>query len=250
MASSIQPKRRAKKKINGLPNDLFTRLQFVIAFDDYPPQLSDMSPSLMDSYSPQVLGSCTQAWRLPKNALDVSEYRRCIILPGQAPYYNPPPLPSPLPPGSSNSFITKPIHPSILPLLLTALHARVDVRQYHIVSERNSFRKLAMNDEDFVITVTRFDSTLLLRRYAAYNRIDRNDPGYRFEQMCTTNDGYYDGNYQQLIEGQIGELRTLMLGETDSIRRENRDSVELKCQRRDLAKSMEHDWWSQVFLSK
>jgi hypothetical protein len=197
MASSIQPKRRPKKKLNGLPNDLFTRLQFVIAFDDHPPQQSAMSPS-------------------------------------------------PLPPDSSNSRITKPIHPYILPLLLTAHHARVDVRQSNIVSERNLFRKLAMNDEDSVITIIRFDTILFLRRYPVYHKIDRNDPGFRFEQMCTTN----DGDYPQLIEGQIGELITLMLGKTDSIRRENGDSIELKCQRRDLGESMGYNWWSQAFRSK
>lgn len=246
----MQPQRRAKKKINGLQIDLFTRLQFVIAYDDYPSQLSDISPTLIDSYLPRVLGSCTLPWRLPKDPLSVSEYRRCIVLPGRPPYYDPPPLPSSLPSGSSNSRINKPIHPSILPLLLTAHHARVDVRNYNIISERNAFRKLAMNDEDFVITVVRFDSALFLRRYPAYHGIDRNDPGYLFEQMCTTTDGSFNGDYLQLIEGQIGELKILMLGETDSIKRENNESIELKCHRRDLTKSMEHDWWSQAFLSE
>jgi hypothetical protein len=67
--------------------------------------------------------------------------------------------------------------------------------------------------------------------------------------MCTTTSGNLNGNYHQLIEGKIGELRILMLGETDAIRRENGESIELKCQRKPLAQSMEHDWWSQAFLS-
>ena len=179
----------------------------------------------------------------------MSEYRRCIVVPGRPPYYDPPPLPSSLPSGSSNSHIKKPIHSSILPLLLTAYHARVDVRNYNIISERNSFRKLAMNDEDFVINVVRFDSALFLRRYPTYKGINRNDSGYLFEQMCTTTDGSFNGNYLQLIEGRIGELKILMLGETDSIRRENDESIELKSHRKNLTKSMGHDWWSQAFLS-
>jgi len=155
----MQPKRKSKYQ-NGLSKNLFTRLQFVIVFDDYPPQLSDVSTSLVDSYLPRVIGSCTLTWHLPKNPLNINAYRRCIILPGQPPYFDPPPLPSPLSPGSQNSHIVKPIHSSLLPLLMTARHAGVDVQQYNVVRERNSFRKLAMNDEDFVITVTRFDPTL------------------------------------------------------------------------------------------
>jgi len=133
---------------------------------------------------------------------------------------------------------------------MTAHQAGVDVQQYNVVSERNSFRKLAMNNEDFVITVVLFDSTLFLRRYANYRAINKNDPGYRFEEMCTTTMYNLEGDYHQLIEGQIGDLRILMLGETDAIRRGNGESIELKCHRPNPSKSLQHDWWSQAFLSE
>ncbi|CAF3858825.1 unnamed protein product [Rotaria sp. Silwood1] len=251
MASALQPKRKAKKSRNGLPNELFTRLQLIIALEDYPPELMDISPSSVDSYDPRILASCTLSWRLPKNPLSIVDYRRCIIIPGQSPYFVQPILPACLPSGPQrNAHIHKPTHASILPLLLIAQHARVDIRQYDIISERNSIRKFLMNDEDYIISVVRIDSTLFLRRYAAYSGIDRNDVGYRFEQMCTTKNGSFDGNYHQLIEGRIGELRTLILAETDAIKQENGESIELKCQQQRLRKSQEHDWWSQAFLGK
>jgi hypothetical protein len=250
MATSLQPKKKAKKYQNGLRKELFTRLRFIIAFEDDPTQLNDVSTSLIESYLPQVLGSCTLAWWLPDNPLNIDEYRKCMILPGDTPYYDPPPLPTPLPDGPRDSRITKPIHSSIIPLLMTAHSADVDIRNYNFVSERNSYRKLAMNDEDFIITVVRFGSTLFLRRYADYREIDRNDSGYRFEQMCTTTSKNLDGDYHQLMDGRIGEFRILILGETDAIQRDNGQSIELKCCRVNPSKAMEHDWWLQTFFSK
>ncbi|CAF1204683.1 unnamed protein product [Rotaria sordida] len=242
MASALRPKRKAKRSQNGLPNELFTRLQLIIALEDYPSELMDISPSLVDSYDPRILASCTLSWHLPKNPLSIADYRRCIIIPGQTPYFVQPIPPAYLPSGPQrNAHIRKPIHASILPLLLTAQHARVDIRQYDIISERNSIRKFLMNDEDYIISVVRIDSTVFLRRYATYNHVDRNDVGYRFEQMCTMKSGSFDGNYHQLIEGRIGELRILVLAETDAIKQENGESNELKCQQQRLAKSQEHD---------
>lgn len=250
MATAMQPKRKSGKKLSGLPNGIFNRLQLVIVFNDDPAQLSDVSSSLIDSYLPQVLGSCTLSSHLPRNPLGIGAYRRCIYSPGQSPYFDPPPLPSYLPPADlQNPSILKPIHPSLLPLLMTAHRAGVDVHEYNVVSERNVLRKLAMNDEDFVITVVRFDSTLFLRRYASYHKINKNDRGYLFEQMCTSTGGSVNGSYHQLIEGRIGQLRILMLGETDAVRRENNESIELKCQSK-AALSMKHEWWLQAFLSK
>ncbi|CAF1686932.1 unnamed protein product [Rotaria magnacalcarata] len=251
MASSLQPKRNKKKRHNGLPNSLFTRLQLVMALDDFPDQLEDASSSYVDSYDARVLGSCTLAWHLPTDPLSVSNYRRCSVIPGQVPYYVPPLLPCPLPSDSRpNSRIVKPTHASILPLLLTARQVRVDVRQYDFVSERNSLRKFMLNDEDYIISVMRFDNTIFLRRHAAYHSIDRNDKGYRFEEMCTTTSNYLNGDYHQLTEGRIGELRTLILAETDAIKQENGEAIELKCHKNLPGKWMQHDWWSQSYLSK
>ncbi|CAF2107848.1 unnamed protein product [Rotaria magnacalcarata] len=250
MASSLQPKRKKKRRQNGLPNSLFTRLQLVMALDDFPDQLEDASSSYVDSYDARVLGSCTLAWHLPTDPLSVSNYRRCSVIPGQVPYYVPPLLPCPLPSDSRpNSRIVKPTLASILPLLLTARQVRVDVRQYDFVSERNSLRKFMLNDEDYIISVMRFDNTIFLRRHAAYYSIDRNDKGYRFEEMCTTTSNYLDGDYHQLTEGRIGELRTLILAETDAIKQENGEAIELKSHKNLSGKWMQHDWWSQAYLS-
>jgi hypothetical protein len=68
--------------------------------------------------------------------------------------------------------------------------------------------------------------------------------------MCTPTIENFNGDYHQLIDGRIGEFRILMLGETDAIRRDNGEPVELKCHRVNPSKAMEHAWWLQTFLSK
>jgi hypothetical protein len=105
-----------------------------------------------------------------------------------------------------------------------------------------------MNNENYTIGVVRFGSTIFLRRYDTYRTIDKNDIGYRFEQMCTPN-SYLDGNYLQLIEGKIGTLKTLIIAEVDGIERRTGQSIELKCHK-NSGNQHQQDRWLQAFLSK
>jgi hypothetical protein len=246
MATSSQPKRKSKTQ-KVLSNELFNRLQLIIAFEDYPSEI-DNTLSFVDLYSPRVLGTCSLAWHLPSDHLNIQYYRNCLVIPGEIPYFVSPRLPSYLPPKQQNTFVRQPRFTSLLPLLLTAQHFGVDIRQYDIVSERNSFRKIAMNNENYTIGVVRFGSTIFLRRYDTYRTIDKNDIGYRFEQMCTPN-SYLDGNYLQLIEGKIGTLKTLIIAEVDGIERRTGQSIELKCHK-NSGNQHQQDWWLQAFLSK
>jgi hypothetical protein len=245
MDSSSKPIRKSKSREQILTDALFNRLRLVIAFEDYPSQIDHILPT---TYSPRVLGSCTLAWHLPSDPLSIDDYRRCLVIPGEVPYFIAPPLHSYFPREQPHSFIKQMKLTSILPLLITAQHARIDIRQYDIISERNSFRRIAMNNENYTIGVVKFGSTVFLRRYDTYTSINRNDIGYRFEQMCTTGT-YLDGNYFQLIEGHIGSLRTLITGEIDTIDQQNGQSIELKCCKKNGDREQQ-DWWLQAFLSK
>ncbi|CAF1476467.1 unnamed protein product [Adineta ricciae] len=250
MASSVQPKMKGKKYQNGFSKELLIRLHLITTLDDYPLELTDTSLSLVDSYAPQLRGSCTLYWYLPRDPLNITEYRRCTVLPAHTPYFAPPAIPAYLPGGPrQRAHVCKPFYTSLLPLLLTARHARVDIRQYDIVCERNSIRKFVNNNEDYIISVARVGSTIFLRRHPSYRSVDRNDVGFRFEQMCTIQNGFVDGTYHRLVEGRIGELRVLILAETDAVKQENfRESIELKCQQKFVNKSKQHDWWLQAFL--
>ncbi|CAF3655111.1 unnamed protein product [Adineta steineri] len=244
MNSSPDSKRKSKKR-KVLTDQLFNRLHLVNVFDDDFP--SNSSLSIVNSYSPCVRGSCTLAWHLPADPLNIQYYRRCLAIPGEIPYFIPSPRTPYLPPEQSDSFVRQPRFTSLLPLLLTAQGTGIDVRQYNIISERNSLRKIAMNNEVYTIGVIKFGSSIFLRRYDTYQTINRNDIGYRFEQMCTTGN-YLDGNYIQLIEGHIGTLKTLMTGETDAVERRTGQSIELKCHRKPDNQDIQ-DWWLQAFLS-
>lgn len=243
------PKQKSKQR-KVLTDELFNRLHLIIAFEDYSPEIDDIlsSSSLVDSYSPRFLGSSTLAWHLPSDPLNIQYYRNCLVIPGEIPYFISPPRNSYFPPEQPNSFIHQPRFTSILPLLLTAQHIGIDIRQYDIISERNSLRKIAMNNENYTIGVVRFGSNIFLRRYDTYRSIDKNDIGYRFEQMCTTGN-YLDGNYLKLIAGQIGSLKTLIIAETDAIERRTGQSIELKCNKKS-GNQYQQDWWLQAFLGK
>jgi hypothetical protein len=244
--SSHSKKKSKQRKV--LTDELFNRLHLIIAFEDYSPQL-DITRSLVDSYSPRILGSCTLAWHLPSDPLNVQYYRRCLVIPGEIPYFTPPTLNSYFPPELPNSIVVQPRFTSVLPLLLTAQQFGIDIRQYDIISERNSLRRIAMNNENYTIGVIRFGSNLFLRRYDTYRSIDKNDIGYRFEQMCTTGN-HLDGNYLQLVAGQISSLKTLIIAETDAMERQTGQSIELKCQKKSSGSHNQQDWWLQAFLSK
>lgn len=245
---NVKRKTKKQKKINGLPKSMFDRLQFIIAFEENPEQLH-VKTSIMDLYAPRLLNSCDISSYAPRKPLDIEAFRRGTIVPGHAPYFKQPKLPSSLPSGPKKPLIYEVTYPSIVPLLLTANHCGVDTRSYHFISQRNSFRKLAMNDEKFVINAVRFGSTIFLRRFSRWRMVDKNNVGFSFEEMCTTKENS-KSDYNQLIDGNIGKFRILMMGETDAINRGTGESIELKCQKSDPSKYNEYDWWLQAYLCK
>lgn len=132
---------------------------------------------------------------------------------------------------------------------MTAKFARIDVRRYDVVGRRNALRKLAMNDEDFAMSVVRINSTIFLRRFPKHRVTNKSEGGFPFEEMCTLQrKGDFDFNH--LIEGRIGKSQILMLGEVDAVRKENGASIELKCKK---SKATLHnhaaDFWLQSYLS-
>lgn len=234
-------KKQREKAICGLPKSLFDRLHFLTTFEDDASQIKSLD---FDTYVPRIISSCNLAARHPNGPLDIEAFHRVTILPAQTPYFEPPNLPSTLPASRKKKIIICPTYTSMLPLLMTAKHAGVDTQMYHFVTYRNSMRKLAMNDEDFVINVVRNDSTLYVRRFPAYKTKNISDVGYRFEEVCTTKSNS-DFDFHQLLDGQIGKFKILMMAETDAVRRENNEAVELK-----VAKKWQHNWWLQAYLGE
>ena len=94
----------------------------------------------------------------------------------------------------------------------------------------------------------KFGKTLFLRRHDERNN-NYSNTGHRFERLCTRT---YNKNasYYQLVEGTIGNLRTLIFAETDAVF-DNEDPVELKCSfENHLDDDRRSDVWLQAFLSK
>jgi hypothetical protein len=157
-----------------------------IAFENDQDQNLDafVFSSLANSYFPQLHASFNLALNLPSDPTSIKNYDQCVTISAQIPYFKEPTLNSMFPHRSSNSLISLQEYSSLLPLLITAHRNDVNIHQYDIVSERTSFRKIAMNNKDYIVGVMKFGSTLFLRRHGDYIA-DRSDVGYRFERMCT-----------------------------------------------------------------
>ncbi|XP_037042268.1 uncharacterized protein LOC119078705 [Bradysia coprophila] len=225
--------------------DLNARLQFIAAFEEDPVELT-MESSIFESYVPRMLGSCSTLVKMPGNPLDVKAFKGSVKIPGRAPFFRQPKLPQRVPAVSKPRMIVEPKYPSLTPILMTAHFSGINLRLYHVVSQRNSLRKLAMNDEDFVVNVVRFGSTLYLRRFLHYRTTDRNNIGFRFEEMCTGSRENFDFN--QLIDGRIGGYKILMMGKVETIRKGSGESIELKCQKHRANMADKVDWWLQAYL--
>ncbi|CAF1299658.1 unnamed protein product [Adineta steineri] len=202
---------------------------------------------LSNAYLAKCRGSFNLKWDHPHDPTNIKAYEECTTVPGIIPYYWRPKGNEALPPETQNVVIRQPSYVSILPLLISARHYKVDIQKYDIISERNSFRKITMNNEDYVISVQKFGNTVFLRRHD--ERPDTmNDVGHRFEQLCKP--GYnINAFYYQLIEGNVDNLRTLISGETDAIL-ENEHPIELKCSEYDdIYWKYLDQHWLQTFLS-
>lgn len=206
-----------------------------------------MLSSLTSTYTARVCGAFNLKLDLPNDHTCIKKYSQCIITPAVIPLYQEPSCNSTFPGRSHNSFITQ--QPSsLLPLLIGAYRSNIDIRQYHIISERNSLRKIGLCNENYAIGVRKMDSVLFLRRHDR-RVVDMNDFGLRFERMCTP-DYHVNASYHELVEGCIGDLRMLISAETDAVTKDNK-AIELKCTLKPgLDNRKAHDLWLQTFLSK
>lgn len=238
-----------KQKINRLPISIFNRLQFITEFKE--DSLESTAESILKTYKPVVLGSCGKSYAQPEKPLDVAAFKSSTILPGHIPYLKLPEIPQAVPPVSKKKrkIYGQPKFPSLIPLLMTANFSGTDIRRYHFVTQRNALRRMVTNDDKCVVNIVRFGSTLFLRRFSKHGTVNKNDVGYRFEEMCTTN-GVSNVDFNILTDGRIGEYRILMMSETDAIDPVNGKSVELKSKKSNISKLEKHDWWLQAFLSE
>ena len=196
-------------------------------------------------YAAAVRARFNLGYNRPENHTSIKQYERCVHRTLEIPYYIKPELNSKFPsPKKMAVFVQRNV--SLLPILITAHRNDIDILQYDIVSERNSFRKIAMNDEDYVIGVERFGRTLFFRRYDD-RKTNLNDQGHLFEQMCTVQ---YDNqtSYHHLVEGNIGALKVLISAEIDAVDRATGEPIELKSRINSTHIRDPYDCWLQVFL--
>lgn len=223
---------------------MFDRCQQPIEFmDDRDEQISP----LVNDYAATVRARFNINFTQPGNHTSVKQYEKCVSTANQIPYYKKPALNIEFPDYKPKAvFIQRNV--SLLPILISAHRNNVNIFQYDIISERNSFRKIAMNNSDYVIGVEKIGRTLFLRRYD--NRITNlNDQGHRFEQMCTV-DYNGDASYHHLIEGNIGSLKTLISAETDAVDQVTGQAIELKSRLNSNIIRDPGDCWLQAFLGK
>jgi len=176
-------------------DEIFDSAQSTIEFDNDRNQM--LNESFVANYVPQIIDAFNLSSKLPKDHMNIAEYRKCIMQRLHVPYYKKPYANSMFPIEKVRQIYRQPKKISILPLLIVAQQKRVHLQTYDIISERNSLRKIAMNNENYVIGVTRVGQTLFLRRHD--NRfVNKNDVGSRFEQMCRP-DYHLDAEFKLLI---------------------------------------------------
>ena len=230
-----------------IDDQTFRRCQIVMEIsDEHHWDTSTMVP-LIGNYTPEFRGDFNLQWNHCLDYRDIQGYEQCMTIPAELPYYRQPNPDTQLPSQSPNRVIPQPEYTSLLPLLIAAHHYNINLNQYQVVSERNSLRKISMSDEDYVVGVQKFGPTLFLRRYD-HRFVNRNDYGYRFEQMCTSGHDL-QANYFQLIEGHVGDLRTLITGETDAVDEQDGQAIELKCLLNGILREQDcNRYWLQAFL--
>lgn len=179
--------------------------------------------------------------------MSIADYKQCLSPSDEVPYYNEPQNDSEFPSKERNSEIPAK-KTSVLPILITAHRKGINVQDYHFISERTSFRKIAMDNEDYVIGVKRFGKTIFLRRYDD-RATDMSDEGHRFERMCIPN-YKHDSAFHLMVEGQFDTLRTLIAAQTDAIDENTGDALELKSRLNGTDIARPADCWLQSFLSK
>jgi hypothetical protein len=134
---------------------ILNRLELVREFNNNQPEIEDTpaAPSLIDLYSPRVLASYNLNWDYDYGLLEIALYRNSLNQPNgiKIPNFTAPQLPVNFPP-VHNLIPRQPKYTSLLPLLITAQSAKGNIRDYHIVSERNSFLKIAMNKKQYEVT--------------------------------------------------------------------------------------------------
>lgn len=226
-------------------DDVLDRCGIPIPFNDNEYPTADVS---QETYSPRRVTTYNLHRAHHYHPTSIQGFLGCMPTPVQVPRYRKPSLGAEFPPAPIQRVIRQSPYASILPILIATNRAQIDIQRYDVVSERNSFRKIATNSQRYVISVQKCGRTLFLRRHDD-RLINLQDFGYRFEQLCTPD---YDlhANYYQLIEGRLGDLTTLISAETDAVAADEQP-IELKCKLNGMLHPRDRlDFWLQAFLSK
>jgi hypothetical protein len=225
-------------------NETFHRCSMLIIYelDSDPKTPAPPPPIRTNDYLPVTHAAYNLSWNLPEDHTNVKQYERCVGIPAVIPYYREPLANASFPRQFAHSTVRQPEGASLLPLLIAARFSGVNIDQYDVVSERNSFRKIAMNNEDYVISVQKRGRTLFLRRHDR-RTMNMRAMGHRFEEMCRPQ-YQLKATYHRLIEGRVGGLRTLITAETDAVSEGNGDAVEVECRSEEsMHIQIRRDFW-------
>ncbi|CAF4038197.1 unnamed protein product [Adineta steineri] len=237
------------KRFLSIRDAIFDRAQQCLQFENEYNQALDenLSGTLLNNYAPKILGSSNFKLHVHEDHLNIYQYEKCILEKLQIPYYNQPKLNSKFPHRIHNGVIPQARKTSILPILIMAQRYKVDIHKYDIICERNSLRNIAMNKNLYVMGVKKIGKTFFLRRHDK-RFVDKNQAGYRFEQMCIRE---YNSStcFKQLVEGNIGTFKTLITAETDAIDEQTHQGIELKSRYNSIDIYDQEDSWLQTFLS-
>ncbi|CAF1479403.1 unnamed protein product [Didymodactylos carnosus] len=205
---------------------------------------NSLNVNLVDMYNPIIVGTCNVSWRLPKEHMNIENYKKCLRIPGEPPRYSPPThIPFSLP--SARTIYIQYPPTSLLPLLITASTCNVNISNYNFVTERGNFNKIMMCDEMYSIGIIKIDNTIYLRRYVERKNMNKGDIGFQFEKVCTHSASFTSStDYYNLISGKIGHFNVLLLAETDAIDTNTERYLELKCSTRQNKRKL----WTQSFL--
>jgi hypothetical protein len=197
-----------------------------------------------------------------QNHMNITSYLQHVNLKPKLPIYQPPKLPLILRP-KKKAFFYK-VHPtSVVPILLCAHQAKIQITDFDFVTERGNINKIMQRSENWTMAVQRINNTVFLRRCIDRKSVNYNDSGYLFEQACvisntekaTTSNNNNTVQPQRtetfcLLSATVGKYSVLLSAEVDAFDT-NRQPMELKLvapKTWSMAKK-KHEVWVQSFTA-
>jgi len=176
-----------------------------------------------------------------QNHMNITSYLQHLNFKPKLPIYQSPKLPLILKP-KRKAFFYK-VHPtSIVPILLCAHQAKIQITDFDFVTERGNINKIMQRSEYWTMAVQRINNTIFLRRCIDRKYVNYNDSGYLFEQACVISNTekavINNGNNNTPIQPQrtetfclfsatVGKYSVLLSAEVDAFD-EYQDPIELK----------------------